>query len=79
MRVRFFAAAAEAAGVPETTSSAATLDGLRSELISTYGPDFANVLAQCSYFVDGSRHGRDAQASLAGVELVDVLPPFAGG
>ncbi len=42
---------------------------------------FADVLAVCSFVVDGAPvGGRDpASVSLEGAQLVDVLPPFAGG
>ncbi|MCU0153120.1 hypothetical protein N8H10_10005 [Curtobacterium flaccumfaciens pv. poinsettiae] len=33
---------------------------------------------RCSYLVDGVTT-RDRATSLSGVEVVDVMPPFAGG
>lgn len=79
MQVRFFAAAAAAAERETTTSTATTLAGLRDELVHTLPEAFAEVLPQCSYFVDGVRHEPQADCPLDGVDTVDVLPPFAGG
>lgn len=74
--VRLFAAAASAAGTPATTSDAATLTALQSDLIERY-PDLAPVLLRCSFLVDGLVTQHDVP--LDGVATVDVLPPFAGG
>lgn len=83
--VRYFAAAAEAAGVEteQLTIADATLDGLRAELASRYGDAMAKVLRGGSFLVAG-RVRRDGGAILApdaqaDQVTVDVLPPFAGG
>jgi len=78
--VRYFAAAAEAAGVEEETLAAAdagtTVGELRDLLVDRYGPAMARVVANGSFLVDGVVR-RDGAAPLGG--SVDVLPPFAGG
>ena len=74
--VRLFAAAAEAAGTKETTSSATTLSALRDELVLDR-PGLVAVLDRCSFLVDGLVTQHDVP--LDGVRSVDVLPPFAGG
>ena len=78
--VRYFAAAAEAAGVEEESLPAgeagATVGELRELLVSRYGPIMARVVANGSFLIDGVVQ-RDAAAPLG--ERVDVLPPFAGG
>jgi len=74
--VRYFAAAAEAAGVEEETLTASTVGELRSILKDAYGEPMQRVLASGSFLVDGVVSRDDAR------ELgtrVDVLPPFAGG
>ena len=88
--VRYFAAAAEAAGVEEerltvsaVSSESATLDDLRAELTGRYGAPMAKVLRAGSFLV-GGRVRRDGGAILASNSAqteatVDVLPPFAGG
>jgi sulfur-carrier protein len=78
--VRYFAAAAEAAGVEEETLSASdagsTVGELRDRLVARYGAAMARVLANGSFLVDGVVR-RDGAAALG--SKVDVLPPFAGG
>jgi molybdopterin converting factor small subunit len=75
--VRYFAAAAEAAGVEEEHLEAvATVGELRELLVSRYGPIMARVVANGSFLIDGVVQ-RDPSARLGA--QVDVLPPFAGG
>lgn len=77
--VRYFAAAAEAAGREEETIAVrvgAPLDELRGILISRYGSAMARVLANGSFLSDGVVT-RDFDAPRG--TRVDVLPPFAGG
>ncbi|MFD4421143.1 MoaD/ThiS family protein [Agromyces sp. NPDC058484] len=78
--VRYFAAAAEAAGIEEETLSAgdagSTVGDLRGLLVSRYGAAMARVVANGSFLVDGVVQ-RDGAAPLGA--RVDVLPPFAGG
>lgn len=77
VRVRYFAAAAEAAGrEEELLPSVATVGELRVDLIARYGQPMAKVLASGSFLVDGVV-SRDDARTLG--ERVDVLPPFAGG
>jgi sulfur-carrier protein len=77
--VRYFAAAAEAAGVDEERlelTDGATLGALRDELVARYGASMERVLRSGSFLVDGTVR-REAGHPLA--ERVDILPPFAGG
>jgi len=78
--VRYFAAAAEAAGVEEETLAASdagsTVGQLRELLVGRYGAAMARVVANGSFLVDGVVQ-RDGAAPLGA--SVDVLPPFAGG
>ncbi|MEE6271797.1 MoaD/ThiS family protein [Georgenia sp. MJ206] len=86
VHVRYFAAAAEAAGtsaedvvLPDGASAA----DLRAAAGAAHGPDLARVLAISSLLVDGVvRADEEAPLSTgpAGTPVdVDVLPPFAGG
>lgn len=87
--VRYFAAAAEAAGLEEESWSAETLAALRTGLTEKYGEPMAQVLRAGSFLVDGVVRRDDgpiaAPVSTAGEPTprsgitVDVLPPFAGG
>ena len=78
--VRYFAAAAEAAGVEEESLAVAdagtTVADLREFLVGRYGPAMARVVANGSFLVDGVVR-RDGAAPIGA--QVDVLPPFSGG
>lgn len=78
--VRYFAAAAEAAGLEEERlelgGASPTVGALRDLLVARYGPAMARVVANGSFLVDGVVR-RDPAATLGA--QVDVLPPFAGG
>ncbi len=74
--MRFFAAAAEAAGRDAESIEASTVGELRAELVRRYGDAMSRVLASGSFLVDGVVSRDDARELGA---RVDVLPPFAGG
>jgi molybdopterin synthase sulfur carrier subunit len=78
--VRFFAAARAAAGaeteavsLPAGTTVAELVDQL-----SQRNAELAKVLRRCSFLCDGVAV-RDAGVTLAAEQIIDVLPPFAGG
>ncbi len=75
--VRFFAAAAEAAGRDQAIAEASDAGALRAELADRYGSQFARVLGQCALLSGGGR--LDDAAVIEPGATVDVLPPFAGG
>jgi molybdopterin converting factor small subunit len=75
IHVRYFAAAAEAAGREEEHITASTVGELRDTLLASY-PALAPVLAKGSFLVDGVVT-RDPARPIA--ERVDILPPFSGG
>ena len=75
-RVRYFAAAEEAAGHESETRFEASLGELRAALGAEH-PELGVILPRCAVLVDGSR--ADDDAVLGEDSLVDVLPPFAGG
>jgi molybdopterin converting factor small subunit len=79
--IRYWAGARAAAGVAEEQTSAATLGEALLLARSVRDDRFGQVLAVCSYVVDGDPVGsRDhADVPLQEGGLVDVLPPFAGG
>jgi len=74
--VRYFAAAAEAAGVEEELLDALTVGELKQLLVEKYGEPMKKVLASGSFLVDGVVRRDDATPVGA---RIDVLPPFAGG
>jgi sulfur-carrier protein len=74
--VRYFAAAAEAAGREQEELEAPTIAALKAVLIESYGEPMRKVLASGSFLVDGVVSRDDARPVGA---RIDVLPPFAGG
>ena len=74
--VRYFAAAAEAAGREEEELVASTVAELKALLVEKYGESMRKVLASGSFLVDGVVR-RDDAAPIG--TRIDVLPPFAGG
>lgn len=77
--VRYFAAAAEAAGCEEETIEATdgmTIGALKAQLIERYGDLMRCVVESGSFLIDGVVRKDDAHSI---GERVDVLPPFAGG
>lgn len=73
---RLFAAAAEAVGAQEIRVPATTVRELRLDL-SARSPQAERVIAQCAILRDGQRLSDDAPVQEG--DLLDVLPPFAGG
>lgn len=84
MHIHYFAAARAAAGVSEeSVESFDTLGELLDDAAARHtgttdsGLTLGDILARCTFLVDGKRAERDA--ALGAAERVDVLPPFAGG
>jgi sulfur-carrier protein len=80
--LRYWAAAKEAAGVDEETYEAATLAALIAAAVAGRGDRrLAQVLARCSFLVDGQPVGLRAHGEvvLGPASVVEALPPFAGG
>lgn len=75
--VRYFAGAAEAAGVEAEQVEATTRGDLRAALLARHA-GLTQVLDRCALLADGVRLADDAALVPAGA-TVDVLPPFAGG
>jgi molybdopterin converting factor small subunit len=78
--VRYFAAARAAAGTEDETveiPAETTIDGLLATLRER-GADLSRVLERCSFLCDGVAV-RDRTVRLRTNQIVDVLPPFAGG
>jgi sulfur-carrier protein len=79
--LRYWAGARAAAGVSSEPVESATLAEALDQVRRDRDQRFADVLAVCSFVVDGDPVGtRDpADVRLEDAALVDVLPPFAGG
>jgi molybdopterin converting factor small subunit len=76
--VRYFAAAADAAGRDEETIALddPTVSALRTLLAERYGDPMERVMRSGSFLVDAVVSRDPSRAIRA---TVDVLPPFAGG
>lgn len=84
VRVRYFAGARAAAGLPEETVRVARAPGpvtaadVVDAVLAEHGERLERVVASCSFLLDGVVV-RDRTVEVhEGAEL-DVLPPFAGG
>lgn len=81
--VRYWAAAKDAAGRAEEPYEAETLAGVLAAVRARYSgrPAFGAVLDRSSFLVDGAPVGRRAPADvpLRDGDVIEVLPPFAGG
>lgn len=78
--VRYFAAAAAAAGVETEMLDIATGTTIAAliERLADRDTELARVLKRCSYLCDGVAV-RDTDRALLTPQTLDVLPPFAGG
>lgn len=81
--IRYWAAAKSAAGAAEEPYAAGTLAEALAEARERHAgrPEFARVLARCSFLVDGDPVGTREHSTVRLAEggTVEVLPPFAGG
>ena len=81
--IRYWAAAKEAAGLPEESVSAVTLSEALNTVVASRKPDtrLAVVMARSSFLVNADPVGRAAKESIVLDEgaVIEVLPPFAGG
>lgn len=80
VRVRYFAAARDAAGCSEEAwdeEGGTTVGELVARLGAHHGEPLTTVLTRCSFLVDGRRAAPRTVVPAGAV--VDVLPPFAGG
>ena len=75
--IRFYAAARAATGVSEARLDVSNLGELQRELIAQF-PAIAPVLTKCSYLIN-EQSQRDVEVKILPGDIVDVLPPFAGG
>ena len=79
-KIRYWAAAKEAAGVAEEPFDAVTLGELMTKITQDRA-ELARVVRRCSFLLDGSPVGKRPHADviLSDGVTVEVLPPFAGG
>jgi molybdopterin synthase sulfur carrier subunit len=78
VKVRFFAAATDAAGREKDKFEPGTLGALADEMVQRYGEDMEKLMPACSFLLDGVAMN-DRDADIPNGSTLDVLPPFAGG
>lgn len=81
VRLRFFASARAAAGVGELSlalPAGSTIADALARVTAAPGQPLEQVLARCSFLVN-ALSTTDRATVLAGGDVVDVMPPFAGG
>ena len=78
MKLRFFAAAREAAGVRDADVEARTVGEALKIVCERFGPRFEDVLTHCTVVVGDEQFTIDAAAGLE-TDEVAVLPPVSGG
>jgi molybdopterin synthase sulfur carrier subunit len=79
--IRYFAAARAAAGTTQeqiTLSGETTVALLLTAAIELHSPELARVLPRCSYLLDGVAV-RNTDTPIGAGQVLDILPPFAGG
>ena len=81
--IRYWAAAKEAAGMPEESVDAVTLRDALDAAVASRRPDtrLATVIARSSFLVNADPVGRAVKESIVLDDgaVIEVLPPFAGG
>lgn len=78
--VRFFAGAAQAAGVDSASVPATANQTLREIAQAASSNDLAPILEVSSFLVDGALADGDTPLGQSATNgQLDVLPPFAGG
>jgi molybdopterin synthase sulfur carrier subunit len=88
IKVRYFAAASAAVGLEEEVfklPSGSTVEDLLAAMVAAERPEppagtlaLKNILTRCSYLLNEVAV-RDRRATLIDDDILDVLPPFAGG
>ncbi|WP_347238901.1 hypothetical protein [Dietzia sp. CW19] len=78
--VGYYAAAEDAAGTARERlhTDAATIGELAREVCERHGEPLASIVTVSSFLI-GEETTRDPLASIDGVSVIDILPPFAGG
>lgn len=77
--LRLFAAARDAAGRSSEAIDAATVGDVLAYARTTYGAQFAEVLAHARVWVNGDEPADGDATVLAADDEVAVLPPVSGG
>lgn len=79
MLVRFYAVGREIAGCNEYRAAATDIPSLRAELEDRFGARMGQLFDAASLMSGGRRLGAGAIVRWSDADVVDLLPPFAGG
>jgi molybdopterin synthase sulfur carrier subunit len=81
--IRYWAAAKQAAGLPEESLDAITLRDALNAAVARRKPDrrLADIIARSSFLVNADQVGPVDKGSIVLDDgaVIEVLPPFAGG
>ena len=76
--LRYFAAAAEAAGTTQEVIDGPDVATVLAATCAAHGAAMSHVVGHSSLLLDG-RYVSDHATPLSDDDVLDVLPPFAGG
>ncbi|CAN5560669.1 MoaD/ThiS family protein [soil metagenome] len=76
--LRYFAAAAAAAGTDQEVVEGSDVATALAAACAAHGPRMSHVVGHSSLLLDG-RYVSDHCTALGSGDVLDVLPPFAGG
>lgn len=79
MLVRFYAVAREITGQDQLQIDAASLPELSEQLGQRFGERMTRLADAATFLHNGTRHRAKDALALGATDIVDLLPPFAGG
>lgn len=79
MLLRFYAVGREISGTDEARFEVASFADLAIALDAQFGERMARLAAASTLLLHGTRHRISDDVTLAAADVVDLLPPFAGG
>lgn len=79
MLVRFYAVGRELSGTDEAQFDVASFADLAVALDAQFGERMARLATASTLLLHGTRHRISDDVNLAADDVVDLLPPFAGG
>ena len=75
----FFASAKQVAGVPEKKFEISSSEDLKNQLIELGGPKLVRIIEVSSILGNGQKINIFDYSQLKNEQILEVLPPFAGG
>lgn len=75
----FFASAKQVAGVPEKKFEISSIEDLKNQLIELGGQKLLRIIEVSSILSNGQKINIFDYSQLKNEQILEVLPPFAGG